>query len=96
MVLNCYLKILTIIDEIFIFLSALQTLIPKIKKPGILTIPVPTPDSPVRNWSLAQPSFVLTISTALLVTLFLSAGFLLYRISKIQNTFYDFPLMPTR
>ena len=79
----------------FPFFSALPNLIPKVKKSGILTIPVP-PDSPQQYWSLAQTSIVLTISTALLISLFLSAGFLLYRISKIQNTFYDFPLIPTR
>ncbi|KAG8230375.1 hypothetical protein J437_LFUL017149 [Ladona fulva] len=41
----------------------------------------------------SKPSFILLISTALLLLLFLSAAFLLYRISLIQNQFIENPLL---
>lgn len=76
--------------------AAFQKLVPKVKKSSLLTIPLAPKTSSKEYWSLAKPSTILAISTALLVSLFLSAGFLLYRIARIQNHFHDFPLMSNR
>lgn len=41
---------------------------------------------------LPRPKFILTVSTCLLVLLFLSAAFLLYRIGRIHNQFSENPI----
>ncbi|XP_066992753.2 GRAM domain-containing protein 2B isoform X2 [Anabrus simplex] len=48
---------------------------------------------PKKSSSISRPTLLLVISTALLVLLFLSAAFLLYRIGRIHNQFVENPLL---
>ncbi|XP_046400933.1 GRAM domain-containing protein 2B-like isoform X3 [Ischnura elegans] len=89
--------------EVAVGLTAEGCTVAKVNGAARLIGPAKTVQSAVKDrggssWlSIAsRPSVILLISTALLSLLFLSAAFLLYRISLIQNQFIENPLLHGR